>query len=362
MPAISQCDFKAVLACIGRLNECEDPGQFPQLALRELHKLVGADSGTFNYLAPAIPKVIAVALPEIPNFDRRTRTFAQHLCQHAIFQYYIATGDIGAFKISDFQTVREFHSLPLYKNLYHDLRYEDQFAFMLFPPASEVIGVGLARNRRTFTERDREILNLIRPHMAQAYRRAENFSRLKRLAGGRDLNESRARVAMVQLDTANRALQFGVHAEEWLRRFFPGRPRDPAGLPDEVADWIRLGGAVPSSRKNSARSASMLVRTCDGERLRLGIYPGPRGAGRILVLELETLPEAARAALGKQLTRREIEVLLEVEHGKTNEEAAVALGISPLTVRTHLENIFEKLRVPSRTAAVTRFRNACSAR
>ena len=52
---------------------------------------------------------------------------------------------------------------------------------------------------------------------------------------------------------------------------------------------------------------------------------------------------------------REAIVLCDVE-GLSYEETAAALGISPLTVRCHLEHIFDKLRVQSRTAAVVRFR------
>jgi DNA-binding NarL/FixJ family response regulator len=40
--------------------------------------------------------------------------------------------------------------------------------------------------------------------------------------------------------------------------------------------------------------------------------------------------------------------------GHTNTQIARRLGISEGTVRTHLENIYERLDVSSRTAAVTR--------
>jgi DNA-binding CsgD family transcriptional regulator len=52
------------------------------------------------------------------------------------------------------------------------------------------------------------------------------------------------------------------------------------------------------------------------------------------------------------LTPREHEILELVAEGKTNAEIARVLWISPGTVRKHLENVFDKLGVHTRTAAV----------
>ena len=54
------------------------------------------------------------------------------------------------------------------------------------------------------------------------------------------------------------------------------------------------------------------------------------------------------------LSRREAEVLHEVGKGRTNDEIAEALGISLSTVKTHLERVFRRLGVASRTAAALR--------
>jgi DNA-binding CsgD family transcriptional regulator len=58
----------------------------------------------------------------------------------------------------------------------------------------------------------------------------------------------------------------------------------------------------------------------------------------------------SNSALG--LTRREIEVLAWVAAGKTNAETAELLSIAPGTVKKHLDHIYEKLGVGTRTEAV----------
>lgn len=54
------------------------------------------------------------------------------------------------------------------------------------------------------------------------------------------------------------------------------------------------------------------------------------------------------------LTEREAEVLGWLAEGMTNAEIARILFVSPHTVRKHVENIFEKLGVHTRTAAAAR--------
>ncbi|MBI5780457.1 MAG: response regulator [Rhodocyclales bacterium] len=64
--------------------------------------------------------------------------------------------------------------------------------------------------------------------------------------------------------------------------------------------------------------------------------------------------EPDAALLPNPLTQREMDVLEWVARGKTNRDVADILGMSPRTVNKHLEHIYEKLGVETRTAAVAR--------
>lgn len=56
-----------------------------------------------------------------------------------------------------------------------------------------------------------------------------------------------------------------------------------------------------------------------------------------------------------RLSDRESEILRWVSNGKTNYEIGIILGISPFTVKNHLQRIFRKIDVSNRAQAVSRF-------
>ena len=71
-------------------------------------------------------------------------------------------------------------------------------------------------------------------------------------------------------------------------------------------------------------------------------------------------PAPARLAPLPQLTARECDVMRWVGAGKTDRDIADILGISPRTVHKHLQRVYAKLGVETRTAAAMRLVNSCS--
>lgn len=67
---------------------------------------------------------------------------------------------------------------------------------------------------------------------------------------------------------------------------------------------------------------------------------------------INRMRNGANTPLHDQLTDREMEVLLLVAQGKTNQEIADELFIALKTVKTHVSNILAKLEVQDRTQAV----------
>jgi len=88
----------------------------------------------------------------------------------------------------------------------------------------------------------------------------------------------------------------------------------------------------------------------NGER-RLSISLRFDGDRRVLLVEehLQEFPLEPLFRLG--LSRREAEVLRWVAAGKTDDEVATILGLSPRTVHHHVEHVYRKLGVENRTAA-----------
>jgi len=148
----------------------------------------------------------------------------------------------SVLKIADFYSARQWHSTGMYCDIYRPVEVEHGLQLCLPDPAGRAAGPGrtirmffFRQSGPDFSERDRALLTLLRPHLHQAY--------------------------------------------------------------------------------------------LDAERRR---HPVPR------------------------LTPRQTDLLHLVAAGHTNTQIARRLGISEGTVRTHLENIYEKLQVSNRTAAITR--------
>jgi DNA-binding CsgD family transcriptional regulator len=129
-------------------------------------------------------------------------------------------------------------------------------------------------------------------------------------------------------------------ATEWNAH--PMRREVLCDLVDEVVLAVPHGGG---------RTVRLLFPRCSGRPFN----DAEKFVLQLLLPHLEPFLQAAVDPPGLvhcTLTSRQQEILAAVRLGLSNKQIAFRLGLSPHTVRKHLENIFERLQVQSRGAAV----------
>ena len=118
--------------------------------------------------------------------------------------------------------------------------------------------------------------------------------------------------------------------------------------PEELLAWI---AAARRARGEGREPASLLIS--EGNKRLLASFHDRTGDDEWLVVLREENDASAVESLisAFRLTQREAEVLYWVVRGKTSKDIGDILGSSPRTVDKHLEHVFEKLGVETRTAA-----------
>jgi len=136
-------------------------------------------------------------------------------------------------------------------------------------------------------------------------------------------------------------------ARDLLMQHFDGGELDAA-----VLAWVR--DEVVRREVDGATLGEPLTLARQNRRLVLALHE-QTGDDEWLIVMRESSDQAVIDALGAafKLTTREAEVLYWLAKGKTNRDIGDILGSSPATVKKHLERVYVKLGVETRTAAAS---------
>ncbi|HEX5990125.1 MAG TPA: LuxR C-terminal-related transcriptional regulator [Solirubrobacterales bacterium] len=334
MPQLPARDLHAALAFVDEAHSFADLDSFRSGILPGLEGLIPCDLVGYNEV-PSGEDALVITYPD-PPLEVAGEVLSRLAHQHPLIAVQ-ANGDGRTYKISDFLSRREFHGLELYDELYRLLEAEDQIAFGL--PGPMVIGIAMNRDRRSFSERDRALLDLLRPHLTHAHARLREREQLDRLIEALEHGLREQDTAVVALGPEGAIAAASGPALDLLAAYFPAS--QGASLPLPVAEWLADAPAL---------GGKPLTVEGDRGRLTVRITASPR-SGLVLVLEEECAASAETLrALG--LTRRQSEVLHLLALGRGTDQIATELFISRQTVRKHLEHIYHRLGVHTREAAV----------
>lgn len=147
--------------------------------------------------------------------------------------------------------------------------------------------------------------------------------------------------AMFSATSDGRVRWLSPSARDWLQPCLDAQ----GGLPEAVVAWLQGEGEAAQSER---------LRLVAGDaHLSLTRLAGEGPDLTLLLRRHASVPEPQALAQAFGLTTREAEVLHWVVLGKTNRDVGDILGMSPRTVDKHLQHVFAKLNVETRTAAAS---------
>lgn len=198
-------------------------------------------------------------------------------------------------------------------------------------------------------DRDRLLLNLISIHIMYAYSLSLAFTHVYQQLTQLNWALDRSNAIILSLDGQVKLIT--QSAAVLLQKYFKEKPSNQ--LPETIQGWLRHQTLTIDHTAEISRQILPLQVEKEDRRLTIRLIPDLI-VGELLIL-LEEQPKRSISIASLQLiglTYREAEILVLISQDKSNPEIALILNSRLGTVKKHLEHIYSKLNVQTRTVAV----------
>ena len=348
MERFSDSDLALLREFLKRAAVPGDLSMFAATVMPAIHGLVPGELVCHAQVDPVAGRLVTqLVYPQEASESMDRDAFERYMMEHPIFVSWAMNGTGSAARTSDFVSRRQWHQSSLYNQVYRVAGCNDSLAVSLPAPPGLVACFCIERGRE-FSDREKALMDFVRPHLENSYRTAELFT----LLGGATTTSGPFSIV---LDGAAKPRFIPGAAERLLTRYFPEERLD-GGLPASLSIWARRClGAAPSWDCPPIPSSQMVDNSVGG-RLSIRFLAGHLTGQQALLLLHETRPLGVSAAFAEEyrLTPREVEVLTAATRGLEPASIADEFFLSRRTVEKHLENIYSKLGVESRSAAVAK--------
>jgi DNA-binding CsgD family transcriptional regulator len=349
---LDESDITAFSGVLRELYAHTDATTLPHCIVRLLHHIIPADSAVYNSFDFRTGEM-QVVHDHGPDGDRYLPALNAHIQQHPLLAHVRVHWQDGAASLSDVISHRQLRDQPIYREFLHPLGIERQLGLMVEDRQYGVAAVGLQRDGRDFSKRDKEILTLLQPHIIQAYKNALDLTAARNQASGFEGAIRVCDVGVVWLSVDEKAEWMSSRAQLWLNDYFPRKQAGHArSLPTPLSEWVRQQKSARKAGIGAGWKDERIFTSSRGQLKVRWISEQPDRSYLILSeLRRNLAPEDFRP-LG--LTGREAEVLYWIAEGKSNEVIAIILTASKRTVEKHVEHILKKLGVETRVEAALR--------
>lgn len=292
--------------------------------------------------------------------------FNAHLHGHPLIPHCFSGNVV---KTTDYLSTSQFKSTDIHNEYYRHLDVETQICFSIPVSRQKVSLFALSRKLSDFSETDRLLLTLLKPHLLNALRNVMELDsiRLERALLRKGAEAQRQGVVLCQQN--GMIIAISEIAWEMFGRYFAVTLAEGDLLPGALARWLETETEfAPPTVENTGTSRSLgrltsqverdaFIVVKDSKRLIIKLMNDVTNGEYILSITEYDPGVLLRNLQRYGLSPRETEVLRWLSKGKTNVEIAVILSMSKRTADKHLEHIFAKLGVETRAAAVAITRN-----
>ena len=330
-------ELQGLLEILGEVHHADDLEEFRAGLLDSVPRVIPSVWTSYNEIGADGSPLVAIVTPE-PG-DEWLARWARLGHENPLIQRYLRTRDPRAYRITDVIDHTVFAETALYREVFVPLGVRHQLAVTLPAPPTLLIGFALT-SPEDYTDDQRRVLDLARPHLIQAWSNAAARQRARDLIDAvRDgLDDTGEAVVIADgRDNVEFATAAGHEALAALQR---GEGPDTGRLPEVLREAGGENGRPPT--RVAIGDEPVTVRRLT-----------TRAGLTVIVFDRRARP-ASRAlleALG--LTPRQAEVLQGMMHGRATRAIAAHLGVTPSTVHKHAESIYARLGVHDRVAAVS---------
>jgi DNA-binding CsgD family transcriptional regulator len=164
--------LRTALDLLGAMNEAAlDKAAFARLGVERLPKLVASEFTTLSicHLASGKREVFGLPAGALSAEDRAA--FDRHFHEHPLVRYHAYERGPNTQRISDSLPLEQFRRSALYNDYYRRIRIDHAMALPIYVRDGLLVSFVLNRTRRDFTDRERALLDVMRPHLARIFRR-----------------------------------------------------------------------------------------------------------------------------------------------------------------------------------------------
>lgn len=342
MKRLRHQDWLNLVSAIDELYSDFDARTLPRRALSAVAKVIAADSVTFTGFdnggeyAGLLWDTGKISPEDMKNF-------ARYMYENPLVGAYVIERRPETLTVTDLIAREEYRRTTVYNEFYRRIGVESQLVTPL--PISDELFMSCSVNtgRSDFSARDKLILTLFAPSLVKAIRNAFAYQRLASAL------ETEA-CGVISINSKGKPIFISEFAQQLFKGYFAGEKCERDSLPKSLSGWLKQVKAVAETAECRLPPEPLKIETQQGVLTIRWMYNSVTRE-EILLLEEKRLLDA-KAFEKLNLTKREAEVLFWISRGKTYDAIATLCDISMRTVHKHVEHIYVKLGVETRTAAM----------